>query len=210
MSHWKKVGGGGEQQWRETSKQKYPTWNLQYILHLLVGTGYWKPDKFKKSLDIAITSRLILQFNSLHKIHSLMKAMLDGENFLHDFSPVQLVHTPCPRISPPYIPWVFLDPIKLLVFSSNSYDAILAIAIGPLVITLVVCGLLDVKLFSLHLMKYIHERRKVTWWDSKKVRMLQWTSLSFIHTTQISQISSLSLFSSQRVSECSLEILCNW
>lgn len=46
-------------------------------------------------------SWLILQFNSLHALHSLMKAMLDGENFLHDFSSVQLVHAPCPRISPP-------------------------------------------------------------------------------------------------------------
>lgn len=84
-------------------------------------------------------SWLILQFNSLHALHSLMKAMLDGENFLHDFSSVQLVHAPCPRISPPDTLGVFLDQIKLSAFSSNSYDAILAITIGPLVTTLVIC-----------------------------------------------------------------------
>lgn len=103
-------------------------------------------------------------------------------------------------------PW---DLIKLSAFSTNSYDAsFLAVITRPLATTLVVCVSLDVMLCCLHLIEHIHVWGKILDKTYKNIRMLQSAPFSFTQTTQISQISSLRLFSSQRIFEVSLGTFC--
>lgn len=114
------------------------------------------------------------------------------------------------HISVPHTPWDFpWDLFKLSAFSTNSYDASSpAIISRPLATTLVVCVTPVVKLSCLHLMAHIHVWGKMLDETYRNVRVLQSAPSSFTQTTQIAQISSLRLFSSQRVFEVSLGTFC--